>query len=87
MIIEDFHEEGKLLSIRATIYCERDTHKTIIIGKGGEQLKKIGTYAREDMEKFFGTKVFLDLWVKVKEHWRDNLGALNQMGYNKNDLV
>lgn len=86
VIIEDFREEGKLLSIRATIYCERDTHKTIIIGKNGEQLKKIGSYAREDMEKFFGIKVYLDLWVKVKEHWRDNLGALNQMGYNKNDL-
>ncbi len=86
VIIEDFHDEGTLLSIRATIYCERDTHKTIIIGKGGEQLKKIGSYAREDMEHFFGTKVYLDLWVKVKEHWRDNLGALNQMGYNKNDL-
>jgi len=86
VIIEDFIDEGSLLTIRATIYCERDSHKTIIIGKGGEQLKKIGSYAREDMERFFDTKVYLDLWVKVKEHWRDNLGALNQMGYNKHDL-
>lgn len=86
VIIEDFIDEDTLLTIRATIYCERDTHKTILIGKGGEQLKKIGTYAREDMERFFGTKVYLDLWVKVKEHWRENLSALNRMGYNRNDL-
>ncbi len=86
VVIEEFVDEGTLLSIRATVYCERDTHKSIIIGKGGEQLKKIGSYAREDLEHFFDTKVFLDLWVKVKENWRDNLGALNQFGYNKHDL-
>ena len=85
-MIEEFKEEGKLLRIRAEIFCEREAHKRIIIGKQGAQLKKIGSYAREDMERFFDTKVYLNLWVKVKENWRDNLGALNQMGYNKNDL-
>lgn len=86
VVIEDFKEEGKLLSIRAEIFCERDAHKRIIIGKQGSQLKKIGTYAREDLEAFFGVKVFLDLWVKVKENWRDDVVNLNNFGFNKNDL-
>ena len=86
MVIEDFKEEGKLLSIRAEIFCERDAHKRIIIGKQGSQLKKIGTYAREDLEAFFGVKVYLDLWVKVKENWRDDIVNLNNFGFNKNDL-
>jgi len=86
VVIEDFKEEGKLLSIRAEIFCERDAHKRIIIGKQGAQLKKIGTYAREDLESFFGVKVYLDLWVKVKENWRDDIVNLNNFGFNKNDL-
>lgn len=86
VVIEEFKEEGKLLRIRAEIFCEREAHKRIIIGKQGAQLKKIGSYAREDLEAFFGMKVYLDLWVKVKVNWRDDLVNLNNFGFNKNDL-
>ncbi len=86
VVIEEFKEEGKLLRIRAEIFCEREAHKRIIIGKQGAQLKKIGSYAREDLEEFFGMKVFLDLWVKVKTNWRDDITNLNNFGFNKNDL-
>ncbi len=79
--IEDFSEKKGLLSVRAEIYCERDTHKRIIIGKNGTMLKKIGTYAREDAEALFETKVFLDLWVKVKENWRDRPSLLSDFGF------
>ena len=77
VVIEEFKDEKTLLSVRAEIFCERESHKRIIIGKNGEMLKKIGSYAREDAEALFGTKVFLDLWVKVKDNWRDRptLGA------------
>ena len=80
--IEEWHDEDTLIRIRAEIYCEKDSHKRIIIGKNGEMLKKIGTYAREDLERFFGVKVFLDLWVKVKEGWRDRGGYLRDFGYD-----
>ena len=86
VVIEDFKDEGSLLSIRAEIFCERESHKRIIIGKNGEQLKKIGTYAREDLENFFGTKVYINLWVKVKENWRDSDVNLVNFGFNKKDL-
>lgn len=83
--IEDFKEEKGLLSVRAEIYCERESHKRIIIGKGGSMLKKIGTYARQDAEQLFDTKVFLDLWVKVKENWRDRPNLLSDLGYKGED--
>lgn len=83
--IEEFHDEGSLLHIRADIYCERDSHKRIIIGKNGDMLKKISTYAREDIEKFFGTKVFLEVWVKVKENWRESDFLINDLGFKSND--
>ena len=83
VVIEDFREEEKMLSIRAEIFCERPSHKGIIIGKHGATLKTIGTYAREDMERFFGIKVFLDLWVKVKDNWRDSLAAVRNFGYQE----
>jgi len=83
VVIEAFEESRTLLKIRAEIFCERESHKRIIIGKHGEQLKTIGTYAREDMEKFFDTKVYLDLWVKVKENWRDNDYLLSNFGYSE----
>ncbi|MBE6714465.1 MAG: GTPase Era [Ruminococcaceae bacterium] len=86
VVIEEFREEEDLLSIRAEIYCEKESHKGIIVGKGGEMLKRIGTYAREDLEKFFGMKVYLNLWVKVKEKWRDNENNLNNFGFNPRDL-
>ncbi len=79
--IEDFSEKKGLLSVRAEIYCERESHKRIIIGKQGSMLKKIGTYAREDAEAIFDTKVYLDLWVKVKENWRDRPGLLSDFGF------
>ncbi len=81
--IEEFKDEGGMVKIRAEIYCERASHKGIIIGRGGESLKKIGSMARTDLEKFFGTKVFLELWVKVKENWRDSQFNLNDLGYKE----
>ncbi len=79
--IEEFKEKKDLLSVRAEIYCERNAHKKIIIGKNGEMLKKIGTYAREEAQEIFGTRVYLDLWVKVKENWRDRPTLLSNFGY------
>lgn len=73
---------GGITDITATIYCEKESHKAIIIGKNGDMLKRVGTYAREDMEKFFGCKINLQLWVKVKENWRNRLSALRMMGYD-----
>lgn len=81
--IEEFREEGNMVRIRAEIYCERPTHKGIIIGKGGATLKRIGSLARQDLEKFFGTKVFLDIWVRVKERWRDSTFNLGDLGYRE----
>lgn len=84
--IEQFNDEGSIIKILATIYCEKNSHKGIIIGKNGESLKKIGSYAREDLERFFGVKIYLNLWVKVKEKWRDNIANLNNLGYNSKEL-
>lgn len=86
VVIEDFSETPEIVRIRAEIFCEKNSHKGIIVGKGGQTLKKIGTYAREDMENFFGQKVFLDLWVKVKENWRDSDVSLNNFGFNPKDI-
>ncbi len=74
-------DEKEIYNIEATLLCEKDSHKGIIIGKGGETLKKISTYARQDIEKFLGTKVYLKLWVKVKKEWRDNASLLRELGY------
>lgn len=79
--IEDFKEKKDLISIRAEIFCEKASHKGIIIGKNGETIKKIGSYAREDLEAFFDCRVFLDLWVKVKKNWRDSVAAAKNFGY------
>jgi GTPase len=79
--IEEFIEEGKLARIRATILVERDTQKGILIGKHGERLKLISTQARQDMEQLFGMKVFLEVWVKVKEAWREDEQILAELGY------
>ncbi len=79
--IEKFAEDGKLLDIAAVIWVERDNQKAIIIGKKGSMLKTLGTKARIDMEKMFGQKVFLQLWVKVKSGWSDDERALNSLGY------
>lgn len=79
--IEEFVEEGKLARIRASILVERETQKGILIGKHGERLKLISTQARQDMERLFGMKVFLEVWVKVKEAWREDEQALVELGY------
>ncbi len=75
--------DGSIIDMDATIFCERDSHKGIIIGKGGSMLKKIGSYARQDMERFFGCKVNLQLWVKVKEDWRNREAILRSLGYDQ----
>ncbi len=77
-------ESGGIMDIQATIYCEKESHKGIIIGKGGEMLKKIGTYARTDLEKFLETRVNLKLWVKVTPDWRNKAGGLRRFGYVEN---
>ena len=87
VVIEEFAEDDRMIRIRAEIYCEKQSHKGIIVGKNGESLKKIGSYAREDMENFFGMKVYLNLWVKVKEKWRDDTFSLNNFGFKPEDLT
>ena len=79
-------EDKDIIDMDATIYCERDTHKGIIIGKQGAMLKKIGSYARQDMEAFFNCKVNLTMWVKVKEDWRNKQGLLRSFGFDKSDF-
>lgn len=81
VVIEAFEETSKIIKIRAEIFCEKESHKPIIIGKRGDMLKKIGSMAREDMENIFGIKVFLDLWVKVKENWREQNAAIANFGF------
>lgn len=85
VVIEDFTEDEKMIRIRAEIYCEKQSHKGILVGKNGDNLKRIGTYAREDLEAFFGMKVYLNLWVKVKEKWRDDQLSLNNFGFKPED--
>lgn len=86
--VETFKDrEGKdLVDIDASIICDKASHKPIIIGKGGEMIKKIGTYAREDLEDMLGCKVNLQLFVKVKEHWRDSEVLIKNFGYDKKEL-
>ena len=72
-----------MIDIDATIYCEKAGHKGIIIGKHGDMLKKISTMAREDCEKFMGTRVFLTTWVKHKENWRDSDFLVRNFGYSE----
>lgn len=81
VVIEEFKDEDTLISIRAEIFCEKESHKGIIVGKGGTALKLAGTYARQDLEKLFGTKVYLNLWVKVKENWRESAQTVSNFGY------
>ncbi len=81
------YEEGEsLTTIDAEIICEKDSHKNIVIGKGGSMLKKIGHEARISFQKVIQQKVDLHLWVRVKENWRDNLGFLNDIGYNNKEI-
>jgi len=73
--------DDEVIEVEATIYCEKKSHKGIIIGKNGEMLKKISTEARKDIERFMGGKVYLQTWVKVKENWRDNMNYIRSFGY------
>lgn len=81
--IESYKEGKNIIKIAAVIYCERKSHKGIIIGKEGKKLKGIGKAARLEIEGLLGTKVFLELWVKVKENWRDSDFALSNFGYKE----
>ena len=78
--------DNGILDIDATIFCERDTHKRIIIGKNGAMLKKISTFARQDIENFFDCKVFLQTWVKVKEDWRNRAQILQNFGFDEKNF-
>lgn len=85
--IADFNERSDgIVEINADIIAEKKAHKGIIIGKNGAMLKKISTMAREDMEKLLQTKVYLRIWVKVKDQWRDDNSTLEELGYNKKDI-
>ena len=82
VLINEYKEKESLVKIQADIIVQRETQKAIIIGEGGKMIKQLGTLAREDMEKFIGQKVFLQLFVKVKDKWRDNELKLKEYGYN-----
>ncbi|MCR4867354.1 MAG: GTPase Era [Lachnospiraceae bacterium] len=84
--IDSMKYEGKMCNIDATIICERDSHKGMIIGKHGSKLKEIGSLARVDIEDMLDCKVFLQLWVKVKKDWRDSDFLLKNFGYNPEDI-
>ncbi len=87
VVIEKMRQrDDGILDIEATIYCERDSHKGIIIGKGGSMLKKVSSKARADMEAFFDCKVNLQTWVKVKEDWRNRDGLLRNFGFDSSDF-
>ena len=77
--------DSEIIDVEATIFCEKSSHKGIIIGKQGAMLKKVSTMARKDMERFMGTKVYLQTWVKVKENWRDSLAGVHNMGYREDN--
>ena len=83
VVIEEYREEETMVSIRAEIFCEKESHKGILVGKNGETLKRIGSYARQDLEKLLETKVYLNLWVKVKENWRDSQRGILNFGYSE----
>ena len=78
--------DGQIMDIEATIICERDSHKGIVIGKGGSMLRKIGSQARREIEDMLEMKVNLQLWVKVKKDWRDSDFMIKNFGYNKKEI-
>ena len=81
--IEDFYEEDTIIRIRAEIYVERESQKGILIGQGGKALKRVGIQAREELERFFGKKIFLETHVKVEDNWRKNKNKLRRFGYDQ----
>ena len=80
VLIDSFKEDRGMVRIEASLFVERDGQKAIVIGKGGEMLKAIGTDARKEIEEFLGAKVFLGLFVKVRPNWREDKGTLEAMG-------
>jgi len=82
VVIESFKEEGRLRRIEATILIERDSQRAIVLGTKGERLKRMATAARKDMERMFGGKVYLGVWVKVRRAWTDDVRVLRQLGYD-----
>lgn len=85
-VTEQMKEREGLLELHVTLYCEKPNHKAIIIGKGGSMLKKIGVSARQDLERFFDCQVNLQLWVKVKEDWRQRPETLQSLGFSEKNL-
>jgi len=83
VVVERYEEQGKLLRISSAIYCEREGQKGIIIGRGGEMLKKIGTHARREIERRLSTKVFLELFVKVRPGWRDSRQFVEELDWHR----
>ncbi|MGH9493354.1 MAG: GTPase Era, partial [Candidatus Sulfotelmatobacter sp.] len=83
VLVDEFEESKRLTRIAATIYCERDGQKGILVGKGGQMLKKIGTGARIQIERMLGTKVFLELYVKAKPGWRDSRGFVHDLDWRR----
>ena len=89
VVVESMRERGDssgITDMEATVFCEKESHKGIIIGKNGAMLKKVGTLARTDMERFFDCKINLKLWVKVKEDWRNRAAALRSFGFDSNSF-
>lgn len=80
-------EKGNMVDIEATIVCERESHKRIIIGKQGQMIKEIGSKARYDIERLLGSKTYLTLWVKIKKNWRDSDFLIKNYGYNNKELM
>jgi GTP-binding protein Era len=87
IIINEFklRDNGKVYDVNLDIVCEKDNHKAILIGKGGKAIKEVSTFARTDMEKFLGKKVFLTTYIKVKEDWRNSSRLLKEYGYFENE--
>ena len=83
VVIEEYVQEEGLVRIRAEIFCEKASHKGILVGKNGETLKRIGSYAREDLQRLLDSQVYLNLWVKVKENWRDSQRGILNFGYTE----
>jgi GTP-binding protein Era len=83
VLVDSFEEGGKLIRIRATIYVEREGQKGILIGRGGASLKKIGTAARKELETILDTKIFLELYVKVRKDWRENPQIVRQLDWHQ----
>jgi GTP-binding protein Era len=83
VVVEEFEEGAKLTRIAATIYCEREGQKRILVGHQGQMLKKIGTTARVEIEKMLATRVFLELFVKVHPHWRESRGFVEELDWRR----